>query len=153
MNRASITDAGSVEGTNINQGSSELFDKSNILGTVSQSSGVPTGAIIERGSNANGEFVKYADGTMICTYTATVTNQAINIVYGPLFNGIRLWTFPSAFILKPSVNGNINWGNGTSWCSLLQVNVGDVTFYVIDIASRASGTTTNLNFTAIGRWF
>ena len=37
-----------------------------ILGTVSQSGGVPTGAVIERGSNANGEYVKFADGTMIC---------------------------------------------------------------------------------------
>jgi len=41
------------------------YTRSNILGTVSQSAGVPTGAIIERGSNANGEFVKYADGTLI----------------------------------------------------------------------------------------
>lgn len=31
-----------------------------IAGTVSQSGGVPTGAIIERGSNANGEYVRYA---------------------------------------------------------------------------------------------
>jgi hypothetical protein len=45
----------------------ELFHAANILGTVSQSSGVPTGAIIERGSNANGEYVRFADGTQICT--------------------------------------------------------------------------------------
>jgi hypothetical protein len=45
----------------------EIYNRGNILGTVSQSSGVPTGAIIERGSNANGEFVKYADGFMIAT--------------------------------------------------------------------------------------
>src|SRR5690606_16392006 len=35
----------------------KAFRRGNILGTVSQSSGVPTGAIIERGSNANGEYV------------------------------------------------------------------------------------------------
>ena len=39
----------------------------NILGTVSQSGGIPTGAIIERGSNANGEYVRFADGTQICS--------------------------------------------------------------------------------------
>lgn len=38
-----------------------------LVGTVSQSGGTPTGAVIERGSNANGEYVKFADGTMICT--------------------------------------------------------------------------------------
>jgi len=43
------------------------FNASNILGTVSQAGGVPTGAIIERGTNANGEYVRFADGTQICT--------------------------------------------------------------------------------------
>lgn len=42
------------------------YSRANLLGTVSQSAGVPTGAVIERGSNANGEYVKFADGTMIC---------------------------------------------------------------------------------------
>jgi hypothetical protein len=44
----------------------KAFRRGNVLGTVSQSSGVPTGAIIERGSNANGEYVRFADGTQIC---------------------------------------------------------------------------------------
>lgn len=38
-----------------------------VVGTVSNSAGFPAGAVIERGSNANGEYVKFADGTMICT--------------------------------------------------------------------------------------
>lgn len=41
-----------------------IYDSEGILGTVSQSDGVPTGAIIERGSNANGEYAKFADGTL-----------------------------------------------------------------------------------------
>jgi|GEM_PF-2317546 hypothetical protein len=44
----------------------KIYHSRNILGTVSQSDGVPTGAIIERGSNANGEYVKFADGSLIC---------------------------------------------------------------------------------------
>ena len=48
---------------------SEIFTQANILGTVSQSAGVPTGAIIQRGSNANGEFVRFADGTQIAWHT------------------------------------------------------------------------------------
>ena len=46
-----------------------LYNNQNILGTVSQTSGVPTGAVIQRGSNANGEFVRFADGTQICYVT------------------------------------------------------------------------------------
>lgn len=44
----------------------DLYKKRNILGSVSQSGGIPTGAIIERGSNVNGEYTKYADGTLEC---------------------------------------------------------------------------------------
>ncbi len=40
------------------------YHKANILGTVSQSAGTPTGAIIERGSDSNCEYTKYADGTV-----------------------------------------------------------------------------------------
>jgi hypothetical protein len=57
-NSISLTDYYQVQ-----QGHS--FHQGNILGTVSQSAGVPTGAIIERGSNSNGEYVKYADGTYV----------------------------------------------------------------------------------------
>nr|WP_321525994.1 DUF2793 domain-containing protein [uncultured Cohaesibacter sp.] len=54
-----------------------IYGQRNILGTVAQSSGVPTGAIIERGSNANGEYVRFADGTQICTNgNAAITTAA-----------------------------------------------------------------------------
>ncbi|WP_303698689.1 phage tail protein [Pseudomonas aeruginosa] len=68
----------------------DYFHNRNILGTVSQSGGVPTGAIIERGSNANGEYVRFADGTQICTNS----NRAIT-------------ADPAAFIgAVTSVDGN-----------------------------------------------
>ena len=65
-----------------------VFGRANLLGTVSQSGGVPTGAVIERGSNANGEYVKFADGTMIATrnlpsgavdFTNTSDRQSLTI--------------------------------------------------------------------------
>ena len=43
----------------------DFFNQGNIVGTVSQSGGIPTGAVVERGSNANGEYVRFADGTQI----------------------------------------------------------------------------------------
>lgn len=46
---------------------SQVYEQASIIGTVSQLNGVPTGAIIERGSNANGEYVRFADGTQICS--------------------------------------------------------------------------------------
>lgn len=47
------------------------YRKDNILGGLGQSGGVPTGAIIERGSNSNGSYVRFADGTQICMKTVT----------------------------------------------------------------------------------
>lgn len=72
----------------------ELYTTNNALGTVSQSSGVPKGAIIERGSNANGEYVKYADGTLICTKTLSG-----NVESGVGYTAVDLqWTLPTGFL-------------------------------------------------------
>jgi hypothetical protein len=77
----------------------KLYNQSNILGTVSQSAGVPTGAIIERGSNANGEYVKYADGTLICTAsTLLFTYSSVNEL------GFGDYSFPAVFVAKPAVS-------------------------------------------------
>lgn len=44
-----------------------IYTRDNLVGPVSQSGGAPTGAVVERGSNANGEYLRLADGTQIAT--------------------------------------------------------------------------------------
>lgn len=83
-----LPDAGGEVLTDSQNDAAKLFRRDNILGTVSESGGVPTGAIIERGSNANGEFVKFADGTMICTRDIGVNHTS---------TGIQTFTWPAAF--------------------------------------------------------
>lgn len=39
---------------------------------VVAAAGAPVGAVIERGSTADGEYVRFADGTQICTCSATL---------------------------------------------------------------------------------
>lgn len=63
------------------------YNNTTIVGTTSESSGIPTGAIIERGSNANGEFTRFADGTQIC-YIRNIAVSAATTV----------WTFPAVFL-------------------------------------------------------
>lgn len=79
-----------------------IYSRGNVLGTVSQASGVPTGAIVERGSNANGEYVRFADGAQICTFRlsgfGSLASNSVTVV----------WTFPSAFALVPQVNYSSN---------------------------------------------
>lgn len=66
-----------------------------ILGTVAQSSGAPTGAILERGSNANGDYLRLADGTQICTRSAVpLTYRSANHIGAD-------WTFPASFAASP----------------------------------------------------
>jgi hypothetical protein len=77
-------------------GSGALYNQSNILGTVSQSGGVPTGSIIESGSNANGEFVKYADGTLICLREFASQSIAANSAGAAIS-----WAFPASFSVAP----------------------------------------------------
>ena len=74
-----------------------------IVGTVSQSGGVPTGAIIEIGFNANGEYVRFANGTQICRFGVSV-NAALSVPYlGAYVSEWITWTFPAAFISRPNV--------------------------------------------------
>ncbi|MEH7830573.1 pyocin knob domain-containing protein, partial [Gemmobacter denitrificans] len=64
-----------------------------LLGTVSQSGGVPTGAVLERGSNANGDYLRLADGTQICWITAGL---AQSIPAGAYVEAS--WTYPAVFV-------------------------------------------------------
>lgn len=72
-----------------------IYDAGNILGTVGQSGGTPTGGVIERGANANGEYIRFADGTQICWRTLTGTTGAASS-----------WTYPAAFVTAPVVTGS-----------------------------------------------
>jgi hypothetical protein len=79
----------------------DIYHEANILGTVSQTAGVPTGAIIESGSNTNGSYVKYADGSITCWTGPEWTTEFVSD------NGAAVpWTFPVVFISAPTVVGN-----------------------------------------------
>lgn len=84
-----------------------------IVGTVSQASGVPTGAIVERGSNANGEYVRFADGTQICTRNGVTFTRVSDV------DMVFSWTYPAAFVSTPS---------GTMRGPLAQANISGVSF-------------------------
>lgn len=137
-------------------GTAPLYGRDSILGTVSQSGGVPTGAIIEIGSNANGEYVRWADGSQICRLRIEVTDQAISNTYsGGLYQGIRDWVFPVEFSDKPSVTcSEFMWGTSASWGTVGgKPTISLVRLRGIDTVSRSAGTATNISAIAIGRWY
>jgi hypothetical protein len=147
-------------GTNTNQtltlpdASGIVFNQGNILGTVTESAGVPTGAIIERGSNANGEYVKYADGTMICTLSVS-SSSALTTAMGNVFRtGSNTWTFPVEFstLSNLTVAGNQGGSPGFAWLGEGSgaLSVSTWTWAMFATASNVQVPVASL--IAIGRW-
>ncbi|RVD76883.1 hypothetical protein [Pseudomonas koreensis] len=131
------------------------YSNNNILGTVAQTSGAPTGAIIERGSNASGEYVRYADGTQICWKRVGTTS--VNAASGALFlsNAVGAGSYPMAFISIPTVTA-MACVSGYQW-ALWAANATEPTatawgsYYAVAAASTTQGAL--LNIIAVGRWF
>lgn len=131
----------------------KLYHNQNILGTVSESSGVPTGAIIERGSNANGSYTKYADGTLICTGSIS-TSRAINSAYfGGFRSGGEPFTFPSSFSSTPKVSAVLK--DLTSAFGVCAINTNSTSTSIVFTSIDSIGTSDprNADIIAIGTWY
>ncbi len=125
------------------------YAKDNILGTVSQSSGVPTGAVVERGSNANGEFVRFADGLQICIMTRSYAGSGAGVRTLDL-------TYPVAFASSPLLLGGptsfatafrfLGPTTATPAGNSAAVSVG------IDVSQTSAGGV-SCTIRAEGRWF
>lgn len=126
------------------------YAKSNILGTVNQSSGVPTGAVIERGSNANGQYVKFADGTLICTQIGKIVLTDATL-YGD-FDGNWAASFLGSPVLSAAVH-EVYFGGARFAMSLRQVFSDDVKYRVTISSSYGSTLNYTVKVMAIGRWF
>lgn len=127
-----------------------------IVGTVSQSSGTPTGAIVETGSNANGTYTRYADGTQTCSAVIDITSMAITSASGNVFvpSAQLAVTWPAAFAATPSVTGSIHRGavmaSGVHAYAVFLLTGGIVPWSSI---SLAASTSKFLHLQATGRWF
>jgi hypothetical protein len=135
-----------------------MFNQGNILGTVSESSGVPTGAIIERGSNANGEFVKFADGTMLCI-PAGDTASGIEILANQGAATPLTVTLPATFA-DTSFSIGITLGRDSSAATTSQILFYVGSFTTTTFIARAwnlNPATTNqtrqFRYIGVGRWF
>ena len=115
---------------------------------------VGAGAIIESGSNSNGEFTKFADGTLIC--------RAVGRAYTFLNASVIAhdWIYPQSFVgMKPSVLpvivgdlatirqlSGVTAGGGSALSTIRLAAVSKALFVAGDVAL---GT---FDVIAIGRW-
>ena len=111
--------------------------------------------IIESGTNNNGTYIKYADGTMICT--KKVTGQAkITATWGNLYdtgdNPLDLGNWAIPFIDVPIVSTSFYGGNG-QWIEGFQTSPTKENVGKISIASATSKTANAYyNVIGIGKW-
>jgi hypothetical protein len=125
-----------------------IFNQSTLLGPVSTVSGQPTGAVIERGSSANGEFVRLADGTQICTRVG-LSAAAVATAFGALFRSADIaWTFPATFAAAPVVSGQAD--DADVWLTAAAPGTTGATLRLVSAVSKP--TVTGLRVMAVGRW-
>ncbi|MCI9865803.1 phage tail protein [Rhizobium skierniewicense] len=115
----------------------------------------------ERGSNANGQYIRFADGTQICWADRKFTGDDSTIRY------IALWTFPAAFapsfrpVVSHTVNQNtlIDAGNNTTQRtaifapSLLNLNSTGVELNMTTGIAWSNYTSVVTHAMAMGRWY
>lgn len=116
------------------------YAQNNVLGTVTQDAGVPTGALIESGSNANGRWRRFACGFQMCWRDQTGSASAATT-----------WTFPAAFIDVPRVTGTVIATVLSAVCLDAAATTTAATWSARDKADARRADTANL--LAVGRWF
>lgn len=105
-----VVNSGLMDASKLDRAVQRKVDKSSILGPCGPLiGGIPSGAIIESGSNANGRYTKYADGTLIAVKGISYT-QPCNIAFGSLFEtaSIELGDSP-----HPMLSGTVTLFNIT----------------------------------------
>lgn len=61
--------------------------------------------IVESGSNNDGYYFKYADGTLVCYNNLVLSNVPITTPTGALFtSGSLIWNYPRAFTKLPTIS-------------------------------------------------
>lgn len=121
---------------------------------------VSDGSIIESGSNDNGNWIKYSDGTMMCTNRYFIQTEGNTTTQsGALYvsNEITGKSFPASFTSRPEIF--FNFENAT-WGDKNIISIKTIGYPTTSVApnfqlvSTITSTNTAINFEylAIGKW-
>lgn len=128
-----------------------ILGDTNVLGTLK----LEGKNIVERGSNANGDYVRFADGTQLCWRTKTfIQTEPTNLIWGfyHTYSAVS-FDWPSEFISSPVMSGISSFGS----TRLILINPATSTtggrfegLYMSDTNPSLSGT---VHVLAMGRWY
>ncbi len=130
----------------------------NVNGELTAKEGIKIGSnpIIDSGTNENGEYIKYYDGTMICYKTVSGTVDITEQYYGYFYHTpdgkyFNLGDYAMPFIERPSCNITFRGGN-SQWIAAIKnqsaTHVGDL--HIISVTSKTAGA--YYDVIAVGRW-
>ena len=108
--------------------------------------------IVESGSNSDGEWVRYADGTQICTIKSAV-GIAVNNAYGSIYiSGVFQKTHPNTFVNPPSVS--CGFADYSTAAPFLISNAVDSVVTTLRIVDPTSRTTVDYDYSVVlvGKW-
>ncbi|VDC33183.1 DUF2793 domain-containing protein [Pseudogemmobacter humi] len=129
---------------------SQVYSRASVVGPVSQTAGLPAGAVIERGANANGDYIRFTDGTQIC-WRGNLSVANVSTALGAGFTSPALtWTFPQPFLTgsAPVVSGMADAAE--CWLSHAAPGAASVGLRVLGLVSKTGAVT--LRAMAVGRW-
>jgi hypothetical protein len=116
---------------------------------------VLSGLIVESGSNANGDYVRWGTGLQVCWathdipgYESTLSEQGLTF-----YRYLKIWIYPAEFLQPPTVTGNCRLGVGRTADTVVLASAKPTTiearFYLTNLNAFDSGYVTMI---AIGRW-
>ena len=115
------------------------------------------GKIIESGSNSNGEYIKFSDGTMICykkfSGTAKITESWYNLYETSSANALDFGNYPQEFKETPLLFTQF-YGENSQWIDAWLDNTRTASKVGKAIVCSASSKTAGAYYfiLAIGRW-
>jgi len=133
----------------------DFYRRTNVVGTVSLSGGTPTGTVLERGSNGNGEYIKFTDGTLMCWKQHNLGPIAVTTADGTIFRSgfVSAINFAHAFSGSPVVHMTLVSSTGTSWMAAGSAfPTATATQSFLCMNATAGTITYSLMIFAIGRW-
>ena len=118
--------------------------------------------VVESGSNANGSWVRFADGTQVCDHFFNIGSRTAfgsGTLADPYRTGTNTWTYPVGFsvepviILTPQMNTGTAQARATSIAFQFRSSTACSNIQMAAFSSNTLGTDGFAFCAAVGRWY
>lgn len=111
--------------------------------------------ILATGKNANGNYIKFANGVLICWNLISLTDVSFTAwgnIYGTDVYNVTTFPVPFYDVTPPRITINNVDGNLAVWVTRAIANLTGITQISLARATTASNVNFGMTYIAIGRW-